>query len=170
MQNQQIQIHLAQERVTYFFLCFRYLSFQSCCRFCVLHEHLTHGSSLGCGESSVRQTRCPLSGQPAKLTTPSFAPSHTQKPVRIPHCHLLRKIRALGASCQSLLAVKSTTKRIFINSFTLTDGYVYFIKKKKYLCSFIKCCTSYNLQKTDHVMRYLLKICTISGEPIHFIK
>lgn len=32
-----------------FSLCFRYLFFQSRCRGCVLHEHLTHEGSLGCG-------------------------------------------------------------------------------------------------------------------------
>lgn len=57
-----IQIHPGEERVTYFFLRFRHFFFQSCCRGCVLHEHLTHAALWAVGESWVRQTRCPLAG------------------------------------------------------------------------------------------------------------
>lgn len=77
----------------------------------VLHEHLTQGSSVGSGGVIGEANQMPslwVSGYACS----SFCP-FTHKPVRIPYCHLLREKGPLGVSCQSLLAVKSTTQTTY---------------------------------------------------------
>lgn len=136
MPNEEVKIHPG-EKVTHISLYFRHLFSQSRCRGCVLHERLTHSSSLGCGGVIGEANQMP-SLWVAGETLSIFCP-FTHKLVRIPQCHLLRKKkRASGDSCQSLLAVKGTNQSIFINSFThthalLTVGCVSYIENI-YVC------------------------------------